>query len=99
MHDLVSMHDEGWRLTRDRASLHKDPTTPQRREKLRRCLADLAPGAWVLDYGCGKAEFTEFLASLGFQAFGLDISPQVTAFNRQDFPDLTFVQAESDGRA
>jgi SAM-dependent methyltransferase len=91
MSDPVRLHDEGWQHTADRSSLYKDPTTPQRQAKLRRGLAELGANLNVLDYGCGRGEFTQFIASLGHRAVGLDISEKAVEYNRQDFPDIPFV--------
>lgn len=91
LHTPSSLHDVGWASTDDRSRLHKDPTTPERQQKLRRYLHDLPPGSKVLDYGCGRAEFTAYLASLGFRTVGLDLSEQAIQFNRRDFPSIEFV--------
>jgi 2-polyprenyl-6-hydroxyphenyl methylase/3-demethylubiquinone-9 3-methyltransferase len=50
----------------------------------------------VLDYGCGRGEFTVYLASLGFRVAGLDLSSEAIRFNQQDFPQLEFVQVDGD---
>src|SRR4051794_20593040 len=91
-----SMHDDGWRGTADRGSLHADPTTAERERKLRAALAPLGPGASVLDFGCGRGHFTVFLAGLGYRAAGVDLSPAAVALNRSDFPNLTFEVVAAD---
>ena len=99
MHNATSLHDDGWAATASRDLLYRDPTTPDRKRLLSRCLSHLPPGSKVLDYGCGRGEFTEYLASLGYRAVGMDISPNAIAFNRRDFPELEFVEADIDGHA
>ncbi|HKO80264.1 MAG TPA: methyltransferase domain-containing protein, partial [Chitinophagaceae bacterium] len=42
-----------------------------------------APGARILDAGCGKGRHSKKLASLGFTVTGIDISPDSIAFARQ----------------
>jgi SAM-dependent methyltransferase len=96
VHSLTSCHDEGWKKTANREALCYNPTTPARKRLLRRYLHDLAPGSNVLDYGCGRGEFTEYLASLGFRAVGVDLSPLAIRFNRRDFPHLEFVDLDGD---
>lgn len=88
MHDPKTLHEAGWSHTADRSSLYRDPTTPGRRAKLAAALASTPKGARVLDYGCGRGEFTEYLAQLGFQATGVDLSEEAINFNRRDFPSL-----------
>jgi 2-polyprenyl-6-hydroxyphenyl methylase/3-demethylubiquinone-9 3-methyltransferase len=94
MHTPVSFHNQGWETTADRSQLWNDPTTEARKRKLRNNLQVLARGEPVLDYGCGRGEFTKFLASLGFRATGIDISDQAVDLNRLDFPDLEFAHVE-----
>lgn len=51
-------------------------------------------GALVADVGCGPGRVTGYLASLGLDAFGMDLSPEMIAIARRDHPHLTF----SEGR-
>lgn len=95
MADLKGLHDAGWAQTADRAALYADPTTPARKSRLRRYLADLPPKSRVLDYGCGRGEFCEFLRGIGFSVAGLDLSPVVIEYNRRDFPDMEFEVTEA----
>src|SRR4051794_12424705 len=90
MRDEVAVHDDGWRHTADRATLYADPTTTARKAKLRAALAALPAGAPVLDFGCGRAEFTVFLCALDFAAVGIDASPSAVNYNRHDFPEVPF---------
>ncbi|HLJ91772.1 MAG TPA: methyltransferase domain-containing protein, partial [Gemmataceae bacterium] len=64
MHTLASCHDDGWKRTANRDMLPNDPTTPARKQLLHRYLNDLPQGSRVLDYGCGRGEFTDYLATL-----------------------------------
>ncbi|OAI50985.1 hypothetical protein AYO44_05345 [Planctomycetaceae bacterium SCGC AG-212-F19] len=97
MHNAQSLHDASWQHTADRSRLYADPTTPARKQKLRRAVAALPPGARVLDFGCGRGEFTEWLASLGLQAVGVDLSGEAIRLNRLDFPGLEFLEIAPDG--
>lgn len=47
-------------------------------------------GLSVLDLGCGNGALTSQLAQAGFQAEGLDASPDLLETARQNWPDLTF---------
>lgn len=96
MHDPQSLHDTGWKDSTDRAKLYKDPTTPAREAKLKAALTSLPQGARVLDYGCGRAEFTDYLASLGFGAVGIDLSPEAIRLNQADFPAMEFLTVAAD---
>jgi 2-polyprenyl-6-hydroxyphenyl methylase/3-demethylubiquinone-9 3-methyltransferase len=66
-----------------------------RKRLLQRALKYLPRGSKVLDYGCGRGDFTAYLASSGFRAVGIDVSAHAIAFNRQDFPELEFVVADA----
>jgi SAM-dependent methyltransferase len=92
-------HDAGWAKTADRSLLYKDPTTPERRKKLQRYLKPIPLGARILDFGCGRAGFTSFLASLGYHVVGLDLSSEAIRLNRHDFPQIDFVQVNEDQKA
>ena len=53
--------------------------------------ADLPTGAGpVADVGCGPGRVTRFLADLGLNAFGIDLSPEMVAIARRENPDLRF---------
>jgi SAM-dependent methyltransferase len=49
-----------------------------------------AGGGLVADVGCGPGYFTRFLHDLGVDAFGIDLSPQMVAIARRDYPGLRF---------
>lgn len=53
-------------------------------------LLDAAPGARVVDLGCGNGALTRQLADRGYQVLGVDASPEQPALARQAYPDLTF---------
>ncbi|MFD7440862.1 class I SAM-dependent DNA methyltransferase [Streptomyces sp. NPDC059909] len=44
----------------------------------------------VADLGCGPGRVTAHLASLGLDAFGIDLSPGMIAVARRRYPDLRF---------
>lgn len=51
----------------------------------------LKPGpAKVADVGCGPGHITAFLAGLGLDAFGVDISPTLLDLARDAHPDIRF---------
>src|SRR5689334_2999268 len=92
VHNPTSLHDEGWKATARRETIYQDPTAPARKRLLDRALKHLPRGNKVLDYGCGRGEFTEYIASLGFRVVGVDLSAHAIAFNRKDFPNLEFLE-------
>jgi len=49
-----------------------------------------AGGGPVADVGCGPGYVTRHLHDLGVDAFGIDISPEMIAIARRDYPDLRF---------
>jgi SAM-dependent methyltransferase len=49
-----------------------------------------AGGGPVADLGCGPGHVTAHLQKLGLSAFGVDVSPEMIALARRDFPDLRF---------
>jgi SAM-dependent methyltransferase len=44
----------------------------------------------VADIGCGPGQNTELLRKLGVDAFGIDLSPEMIAVARREYPDLRF---------
>ncbi|WP_229053050.1 class I SAM-dependent methyltransferase [Aeromicrobium sp. Leaf350] len=53
-------------------------------------LAREAGGGPVVDVGCGPGYVTRHLHDLGVDAFGIDLSPEMIALARRDYPDLRF---------
>ena len=49
-----------------------------------------AGGGLVADVGCGPGYVTRHLHDLGVDAFGIDLSPEMIAIARRDYPDLRF---------
>jgi SAM-dependent methyltransferase len=47
-------------------------------------------GGPVADVGCGPGHVTAHLHTLGTDAFGIDLSPEMVALARRDRPDLRF---------
>jgi SAM-dependent methyltransferase len=47
-------------------------------------------GGPVADLGCGPGYVTRHLNDLGVDAFGIDLSPEMIAIARRDYPDLRF---------
>jgi ubiquinone/menaquinone biosynthesis C-methylase UbiE len=54
------------------------------------CLAELAGGGIVADVGCGPGHVTAFLAGLGVQAVGVDLSPAMVTVAGKRHPQLSF---------
>ncbi|MFC3997577.1 class I SAM-dependent methyltransferase [Nocardiopsis sediminis] len=51
----------------------------------------------IADVGCGPGRVTAHLDSLGVDAFGLDLSPQMVALARQAYPGLRFEEGSMTG--
>src|SRR5689334_1771616 len=49
-----------------------------------------AGGGLVADVGCGPGYVTQHLHELGLDAVGIDLSPEMIAIARRDYPDLHF---------
>jgi SAM-dependent methyltransferase len=49
-----------------------------------------AGGGRVADVGCGPGYVTDHLHHLGVDTFGIDLSPEMIAIARHDYPDLHF---------
>jgi SAM-dependent methyltransferase len=47
-------------------------------------------GGSVADVGCGPGYVTGFLHEAGLDVFGIDLSPEMIAIARHDYPDLRF---------
>lgn len=65
-----------------------DPASTADRAVLR-MFADLVDGP-VADIGCGPGRITGHLRSLGVDAFGVDLSPEMVAVARREHPGLRF---------
>jgi SAM-dependent methyltransferase len=57
-------------------------------------VVDLADGGPILDAGCGPGHVTEFLARLGADATGLDLSDGMVAEAERRFPERRFRQGD-----
>ena len=53
-------------------------------------LVRAAGGGPVADVGCGPGYITHHLHALGVDAFGIDLSPNMIAIARRDYPGLRF---------
>jgi SAM-dependent methyltransferase len=49
-----------------------------------------AGGGRVADVGCGPGYVTGYLHDAGVDVFGIDLSPEMIAIARRDYPDLRF---------
>jgi len=54
----------------------------------------LADGGPIIDAGCGPGHVTDFLADLGADVTGLDLSPGMVAEATRRHPTRTFVQGD-----
>jgi SAM-dependent methyltransferase len=54
------------------------------------CLADLADGGLLADIGCGPGHITAYLADLGADVIGIDLSPGMIDVARERHPELAF---------
>jgi SAM-dependent methyltransferase len=52
--------------------------------------ADLVRGGPVADLGCGTGLVTSYLAALGLDVSGIDLSPEMLAVARREHPELRF---------
>ena len=68
------------------ANLHRKPEY----RVLEPYLNSLAPGARILDGGCGLGEYTAHLADRGFESIGLDISRETVAALQKTLPKARF---------
>ncbi|HEY2184412.1 MAG TPA: class I SAM-dependent methyltransferase [Xanthobacteraceae bacterium] len=57
-------------------------------------LSGLAPGARVIDLGCGSGAFTNLLRRAGYAAAGLDISGKLVALGQKKHPGIAFLQGD-----
>lgn len=57
----------------------------------------LLRGQRVLDVGCGTGGLTAMLAEAGCQALGVDSSPTMLAFAREQYPRVAFEQMDAGG--
>lgn len=58
-------------------------------------LLELAPGARVLDLGCGNGVLTRALGERGFEAIGLDASAELLALAHKHCPGVEFICADA----
>ncbi|MCM1561755.1 MAG: methyltransferase domain-containing protein [Butyrivibrio sp.] len=49
----------------------------------------------LIDLGCGNGALTKILQNKGFQAAGMDSSEELLDTARQQYPDITFIQADA----
>jgi SAM-dependent methyltransferase len=59
-------------------------------------LSGLAPGARVIDMGCGSGAFTELLAARGYNVSGIDIAPKLIALAQAKFPGIEFFTGDAE---
>jgi SAM-dependent methyltransferase len=52
--------------------------------------AEVVPAGPIGDLGCGTGRITTYLASLGLDAFGIDLTPGMIEVARREYPELRF---------
>jgi ubiquinone/menaquinone biosynthesis C-methylase UbiE len=57
-------------------------------------LSGLAPGARVVDLGCGSGVFTAQLERAGYDSVGLDLSAKLIEIGRRTYPGIEFVEGD-----
>ncbi|MEU6141547.1 methyltransferase domain-containing protein [Streptomyces sp. NPDC047081] len=79
-------------IAEDYAQLFLDPLaeSPLDRAVLAGFAELVGKGGAVADLGCGPGRVTRFLASLGLDVFGLDLSESMLAIARREHPELRF---------
>ncbi len=58
-------------------------------------LAELEPGARVLDLCCGGGHLAQQLVASGYQVVGIDASSEMLQFARRNAPGASFMQADA----
>lgn len=58
-------------------------------------LAELAPGARILDLCCGTGQLTQALGDRGYRVVGIDSSPAMLSFARANAPDGELLLADA----
>ena len=53
------------------------------------------PGERILDLGCGTGQLTSALAESGATVIGMDVSPEMLAQARANYPALEFIQGDA----
>jgi cyclopropane fatty-acyl-phospholipid synthase-like methyltransferase len=92
--DLKQIVEAGYDRVADHYLAGKDADDPVTLAGLERLARTLAPGAAVLDLGCGAGvPVTRWLAQR-FAVTGVDLSARQLALARQHVPNATFIQAE-----
>lgn len=57
-------------------------------------LLALAPGARLLDLGCGSGIFTQLLKARGYDCIGLDLSQKLLGLGKKATPSIPYIQAD-----
>ena len=52
-------------------------------------------GECILDLGCGTGQLTQQIADQGARVSGIDADPSMVAQAQQNYPNLTFRQADA----
>lgn len=74
-----------------------DVFTPASNERLIDAFAQLsglAPGARVVDLGCGSGVFTDALQRRGYRCTGVDLSPKLIAIAQGKYKDIDFMTGD-----
>ncbi|MGW0332335.1 class I SAM-dependent methyltransferase [Streptomyces sp. NPDC003011] len=80
-------------IAEDYAALFRDPLTARPLDRaILTAYAELVAAGTVADLGCGPGRVTAYLAALGLDVYGLDLSESMLAIARRENPGLRFEQ-------
>jgi 2-polyprenyl-3-methyl-5-hydroxy-6-metoxy-1,4-benzoquinol methylase len=73
-----------------------DPTTSERKQKLKKIFERIPKESFILDAGCGNGEFSSFIAVQGYRSISIDIAEAAVRSAMQTYPRGHFHVASLD---